>query len=262
MNTIENISVKWDSKLYDDKHDFVFKYGEDLINVLQPQQDEYILDLGCGTGHLTKMIADAGAKVMGIDSSVDMIQKAKKNFPAIDFRVQSATEFVSDISFDAVFSNAVLHWVLDKEAAIDCIYRNLKKNGRFVMEMGGKRNVENILFAFRKVLSQHGYIKQAEKELWYFPSLSEYTGLLEKRGFRVTYASHFNRDTVLKHTENGLKDWLRMFAASFLEGIDKDEVENILTEVEDILRPTHFRNEKWFADYKRLRVVAVKAKEY
>jgi trans-aconitate 2-methyltransferase len=126
-----------------------------------------------------------------------MIQKAKANFPAIDFRVQSATQFISDAAFDAVFSNAVLHWVLDKEAAIDCIYRNLKTNGRFVMEMGGKRNVEQINQALKKVLTQHGFTKEAQREVWYYPSLSEYSGLLEKRGFRVVYASHFNRDTIL-----------------------------------------------------------------
>jgi len=262
MNKVENIVNKWDSQLYDNAHDFVFKYGEDLINLLQPKAGEYILDLGCGTGHLTRSIADAGADVVGIDSSAEMIQQAKRLFPDLDFRVHSATEFVSDKPFDAVFSNAVLHWVHEKEKAIDCVYLNLKKNGRFVLEMGGKRCVEGIIQAFRKALVAHGYNEPAEKQLWYFPSLSEYTSLLEKRGFRVTYASHFNRETVLKNTEHGIREWLKMFASFLLEGIDSKTVESILADTEQTLQPTHFRNGTWIADYKRLRVIAIKSNEY
>ncbi len=262
MNAVENLKNVWDSKLYDNSHDFVFKYGEDLIHLLQPKPGEYILDLGCGTGHLTRSISEAGAHVIGIDSSTEMIEQAKANWPGLDFRVQSATEFISDISFDAIFSNAVLHWVIEKEKAIDCAYRNLKKNGRFVLEMGGKRNVEGIMQALKKVLAQHGLSKLLEKPLWYFPSLGEYSSLLEKRGFRVTYASHFNRDTVLKNTEHGIKEWLKMFASFLFEGIEAATADNILTETENALRATHFRNGTWFADYKRLRVVAIKSTDY
>ena len=259
MNVAESINIKWDSNLYDNKHDFVFKYGEDLINLLQPVKGERILDLGCGTGYLSNLIAASGAIVTGIDSSADMISKAKETYPGIDFSVQSATEFVSANGFDAIFSNAVLHWIKEKEQAIDCMFRNLKENGRLVLEMGGKRNVERIIEALRSTLLKYGFTKQAAVEQWYFPSLSEYTGLLEKRGFRVTYAAHFNRETELKNTEHGVREWLKMFGASYLQNIDETILDRILTEVEKKLRVTHFREGKWFADYKRLRVVAVKS---
>jgi trans-aconitate methyltransferase len=256
MNTA--IDTKWNASLYDNKHDFVFKYGEDLVDTLNPQQGERVLDLGCGTGYLTNVIAASGAEVIGIDNSYEMIGKAKHAYPEIEFRVMSATEFHFDQSFDAIFSNAVLHWVTEKEKAIDCMYSNLKRSGRLVLEMGGKWNVEKIITALQNSLIKRGYADNAGIDLWYFPSVSEYTTLLEKRGFSVTYAVHFDRETELKDTANGIKDWVKMFGSAFLRGIDEVVVNEILDEVQEVLKPTHFRNGKWYADYKRLRVVAIK----
>ena len=254
----EAIDTNWNTDLYNEKHAFVFKYGEDLVDVLKPQPGERILDLGCGTGYLTNIIASSGATVVGIDSSLEMISKAKLQYPELEFKVQPATEFHFDEHFNAIFSNAVLHWVLEKEKAIECMYRNLKKSGRLVLEMGGKHNVEKIITALQSSLTKHGFSEKAALQLWYFPSISEYAGLLEKRGFRVTYAAHFNRETKLNDTENGIKDWVRMFGSSFLTGIDEIEIEEILNEVQNTLEPTHFRNGSWYADYKRLRIIAIK----
>ena len=254
----EAIDTNWNTDLYDEKHAFVFKYGKDLVDVLKPQPGERILDLGCGTGYLTNIIASSGAAVVGIDSSLEMISKAKLQYPELKFKVQSATEFHFDEHFDAIFSNAVLHWVLEKEKAIECMYRNLKRSGRIVLEMGGKHNVEKIIKALQNSLINHGFAEQVAGELWYFPSVSEYTGLLEKRGFSVTYAAHFNRETKLSDSENGIKDWVKMFGFSFLKGIDEKLVEEILNDVQTALLPTHFRNGSWYADYKRLRIIAIK----
>ncbi|HXD77260.1 MAG TPA: methyltransferase domain-containing protein, partial [Puia sp.] len=126
----------WNASLYDDKHNFVFKFGEDVVRLLNPRQGERILDLGCGTGYLTHVIAQAGARVTGIDSSAAMIDRARAAYPDLDFRVMPATAIRFDNPFDAVFSNAVLHWVLDKEAAIDNIYNALRTGGRLILEMG------------------------------------------------------------------------------------------------------------------------------
>jgi len=252
------VHTSWNAHLYDDKHSFVFKYGEDLVNILNPQPGERILDLGCGTGYLADIIAASGATVVGIDNSLEMISKAKAQYPELEFKVMSATEFHFDEHFNAIFSNAALHWVTEKEKAIDCMYRNLKRGGRVVLEMGGKHNIERIVTALQNSLIKRGFSENAAIPLWYFPSLSEYTGLLEKRGFRVTYAAHFNRDTNLNDTENGIKDWIKMFGSAFLKGIDETEVGSILDEVQDILESTNFRNGQWYADYKRLRVIAIK----
>jgi len=254
--TTEN--TKWNASLYDDKHSFVFKYGEDLVHLLNPKPGERILDLGCGTGYLTNIIAESGAKVIGIDNSADMIAKAKSEYPKIDFEKFSATDFHFDSKFDAIFSNAVLHWVLEKEKAIDCMYENLKTNGRLVIEMGGKNNVQSIMNAIQKYASKYLPESASSFKIWYYPSLSEYTSLLEARGFRVTYATHYDRETELKDPANGIKDWIKMFGSSFLKNMDESVADKMLSEIQESLRPTNFRNEKWYADYKRLRVVAIK----
>jgi trans-aconitate 2-methyltransferase len=257
MAITENIT--WNTSLYDKKHDFVFKYGEYLVQqLLTPQEGERILDIGCGTGHLTNLIAASGAMVTGMDSSIDMIAKARNEYPHLPFRLASVTDFNFNEPYDALFSNAVLHWVTDKEQAVESMYNNLKPGGRLVLEMGGKGNVEKIVHALKQALINHGYVQNAAREIWYYPSLSEYTGLLEKQGFRVTYATHFNRETELKDTQQGIKDWVQMFGGAYLEGVDAAANDAILEEVQETLRSTQFRQQKWYADYKRLRVVAIK----
>jgi trans-aconitate methyltransferase len=250
--------TKWNARLYDDKHNFVFKYGEDVVQQLAPQRGERILDLGCGTGYLTNLIAQAGARVIGMDNSSSMIERAQAAYPDLDFRIMSATDFHFDTPFDAVFSNATLHWVLDKEAAIDNIYQALRPGGRLVLEMGGEGNVEDILVAIRKVLTRHNYYSNAATQIWYFPSLGEYATLLEKRGFRIHYASHFDRPTKLQDTDNGIRDWIKMFGNAFFKDIPDTGVNTILEEVQEAVRPTRYSNHTWYADYKRLRIEAIK----
>jgi trans-aconitate methyltransferase len=251
---------EWNANLYGDKHSFVFKYGEDLVEILKPQAGERILDLGCGTGYLTSIIAGSGATVAGIDNSIEMITKAKTEYPQLEFQVQTATGFYFDEHFDAIFSNAVLHWIQEQEKAIECIYNNLKRQGRLVLEMGGRNNVIKIIKALQKILIKYGYEKNAIIPLWYFPSLGEYASLLESKGFRVTFAILYDRETKLNDDKNGISDWLRMFASPYFNGIEENVVSEILNEVQDILEPTNYRNGSWYADYKRLRIVAFKQK--
>ena len=248
----------WNASLYDDKHAFVFKYGEDLVNLLKPQAGERILDLGCGTGYLASVIASGGASVVGIDNSLEMVAKAKTEYPQIDFQVQSATNFHFDENFDAVFSNAVLHWIQEKEKVVELVYKYLKKNGRFVLEMGGKHNVDKIIKALQKSLSKHGYVQNSEVSLWYFPSIGEYASLLESKGFRVTFAMHYDRETKLSDNKNGIKDWLKMFAGAYLNGIDEADQESVINDTQTFLEPSNYLNGSWYADYKRLRIVAFK----
>jgi len=251
-------NTSWNAGLYDDKHSFVFKFGEEVVQLLAPQTGERILDVGCGTGYLTNLIAQAGARVIGIDKSASMIDRAQAVYPDLDLRVMSATNFHFDAPFDAVFSNAVLHWVLEKEAAVDRMAQALRPGGRLVLEMGGKGNVEEIVVATRKVLNRHGYYSNASTQLWYFPSISEYTTLLEKKGFRVRFAAHFDRPTELKDTENGIKDFIKMFGNAFFTDIPEKAIDPILTEIQEAVRPTNYRNGSWYGNYKRLRIAAIK----
>lgn len=258
MQTTTKTDTKWNAHLYDDKYSFVFKYGEDLVEVLSPRTGERILDLGCGTGYLTHLIAESGAQTSGLDKSATMIEKASGSYPGLEFKVGSAADFHYDDPFDAIFSNAALHWVLEKEAAIDCIYRNLRPGGRLVMEMGGKGNVEEIVLTTRKVLTRHGYFKNAATQVWYFPSLGEYCTLLEKRGFLIQFASHYDRPTELTDARDGITDWIKMFGNAFFKDIPVTAIDDILNEIQESVKPTHFRGGKWVAGYRRLRIVAFK----
>ena len=145
---------RWDSALYEDRHSFVWKGGAELIDLLDPRPGERILDLGCGTGHLTAQIAERGAVVTGLDASVSMIAQARQNYPKLKFTLADARDFPASEPFDAVFSNAALHWIQDSEAVVASVARGLKSGGRFVLEMGAKRNIAHIVKALDAVLRE------------------------------------------------------------------------------------------------------------
>lgn len=241
----------WDAQSYQTRHSYVFKHGEGLVELLDPKPGERILDLGCGSGQLTAKIAEAGARVIGIDLSRDMIAQARANYPAIEFDVADATSFEIVEPVDAVFSNAVLHWVKDAVAAIACVHRALKPGGRFVMEMGGKGNTRTLLAAVQEVAGEL-------KNPWFYPSVGEYSALLEQQGFEVRFATLFDRPTTVEG-EDGLDDWLVMFGGKLFAGISEDRQREIRREVADRLRASMYRDGNWIVDYRRLRVVAVKA---
>lgn len=251
-------TMKWNAELYDDKHSFVFEYGENVLELLDIKRREQILDLGCGTGQLTERIQGRGAVATGIDASPDMIKAAQEKYPDVHFEVADGTNFHFDKQFDAVFSNATLHWILNPDAAIKCVFDALKPGGRFVAEMGGKGNVQKMISATQKALRQHGYDALADKTIWYFPSLGEYTTRLEAQGFRVTFAAHFDRKTPLQDGDMGVTKWITMFGNQFMEGIPKEEKIQILSEITDILEPDYNEDGQWYADYKRLRFIAIK----
>jgi SAM-dependent methyltransferase len=225
----------WDPGLYDSSHRFVFDYGRNLVEVLAPKPGEGILDVGCGTGHLTYEIAQSGARVTGIDKSPAMIAQARQNYPKLRFELGDVANFRSPEAFDAVFSNAALHWMIPPEAVVRAIRAALKPGGRFVAEFGGKGNIATIIAA-------------VGSNPWYFPGIGEYAALLEAHGLEVTSAMLFERPTKLEG-EDGLRQWLEMF---FHPALTPDEVERVVRE----LRPRLNRDGAWFADYRRLRIVA------
>ena len=249
----------WNTTLYEGKHGFVWKYGESLIELLAPRPGEYILDLGCGTGQLTDKIAATGAKVMGIDRSEEMIAKARQNYPQLKFEVADATNFQVEQPLDAVFSNAVLHWIKQPEAVIKSIQTALKPGGRFVAEFGGKGNVKHIVQALKETWANSGYEWLAATNPWYFPSISEYTSLLENYGLEVTHAHLLDRPTPLEDGDLGLANWLKMFATSnFLAGLSAEQEKGIIEQVIARLKPNLYSNGIWKVDYRRIRIVAVK----
>jgi trans-aconitate 2-methyltransferase len=249
--------TQWNTQLYENNHGFVWQYGESLLELLAPQAGELILDLGCGTGHLTAKIANYGSKVWGFDADIAMISQAQQNYLHLQFQVADARNFQLESPLDAVFSNAVLHWIPEAEQVINQVYQALKPGSRFVAEFGGKGNVQKISEALFSTLADLGYADLLSANPWYFPSLAEYAICLEQQRFEVTYAILFSRPTALTG-EQGLANWLRMFASVILSKFSHQEQQEIITQIEAKLKPVLFQDNCWFADYRRLRILALK----
>lgn len=240
---------QWDPSLYQSSHSFVWERGRGLVELLAPQPGERILDVGCGTGQLTAEIARAGAQVTGIDSSDTMIEQARANFPDLRFENVDVRSMNFRETFDAVFSNAVLHWIKEPEVAIANMARALKKDGRLVVEFGGRGNTRALVDA---VYQAQEKIRVPRSIPWYYPSIAQYSGLLEDNGFEVIYASLFDRPITLDGGEQGLAKWLEMFGQPF------NLTPEFIRLVEHYARPELYRNGAWTMDYRRLRVVALR----
>ncbi len=246
----------WDTELYEAQHAFVWKFGEDLIGILDPKQGERVLDLGCGTGQLTQKIAERGAEVIGLDASPEMIGQARRNFPRLQFVLEDAAAMNFDGEFDAIFSNAALHWMLQASEVAAAMFRALRKRGRLVAEFGGKGNIRRIESAIEAVLLRYlGDSLPARRT--FFPSVGEYAALLENCGLEVRSAVLFDRFTPLEG-EKGMEQWLLQFAAYYFDALPHEQAAQARREVIEELRPSLFKEGQWHADYRRLRISAVR----
>ncbi|MFD1067537.1 class I SAM-dependent methyltransferase [Oceanobacillus locisalsi] len=247
----------WNANLYDGNHSFVSKFGSDLLELLSPSEGERILDVGCGTGDLANKIYQQGANVIGVDKSENMVHQANQKYPGLTFMARDVLELGYSNDFDAVFSNATLHWIKKPKDALQHIYNSLKPGGRFVAEFGGKYNVETITNEIIHQVKKAGIPYTSEQFPWYFPSIGEYATLMEETGFNVTFVPHFNRPTPLEG-DNGLRNWMEMFCGNIFKNHSEAIKECVMTQVENNLRDVLYQEEQWIADYKRLRVVGVK----
>ena len=249
---------EWDASFYDSKHSYITKYGDNLIDLLSPRRGERILDLGCGTGHLTHRIAESGAAVVGIDSAPDMVETARRRYPDLEFERMDGADFRFDEPFDAVFSNAAIHWMKPPEGVAASISRALKPGGRVVAELGGRGNIRRVMAGIARGLHDQEDAAGPDLNPWYFPSIGQYASLLEAHGLSVEYAILFDRPTPLDDGGNGMRNWLEMFASGILKAIPDDRRPAVIGAIERELRPVLYRDGTWYADYVRLRVVAIK----
>jgi trans-aconitate methyltransferase len=283
------ISIQWDADLYQQQHSFVYQYGTSLVDMVRPTKGEQILDTGCGTGELTRQLftaatadgADDHTLVMGVDADVNMILTAQAQFASS--QVQFVQADVCDMDqdpilslsppFDVLFSNAALHWIPQEkmDRAVHNMAQMLKpRTGRFAMEFGGHGNVAAIVTACADVLREQYGVQQIPTP-WYFPSVSEFTSILERHGLEVHTAELYDRPTVLSDPVNGMKNWVQMFGASYTQAAiaackstesqfssDDDSTQRkqdlFLDAVQERLRPVLFDGTQWTADYRRIRV--------
>ena len=245
--------MKWNSLLYDSKHDFVSEYGEDLLEFIPKNNEQTILDLGCGTGTLTVRLSDLCNKVIGIDSSQNMIDKAKEQFGNIEFMLCDAIALPFEKEFDVVFSNAVFHWIDDHDLLLKNIHKVLNDKGILVCEFGAHGNIATIENAFIKACKEIGY---DYKSKFNFPTTECFGNLLVKNGFEIDRVYDYDRPTPLKDNENGLANWMKQFFASELEIMPEDIKTTVIKKVEELTRETLWNGYEWVADYRRLRAIA------
>ncbi|HTA21277.1 MAG TPA: methyltransferase domain-containing protein [Polyangia bacterium] len=245
---------RWDPRLYNERAAFVTTAGHDLVELLAPRAGERVLDLGCGTGELTAMIAARGARVTGVDASEEMLATARARAPGLTFTVADGQALAYDGAFDAVFSNAALHWMPRVDDVVAGLARALARPGRFVAELGGKGNTGAIERAARGVLPRLGVDPQLRAWRTY-PSPAEYAAVLERHGLRVRFMTHFDRPSRMDG-EHGLRTWLTIFDEKIVRALG-ERAEEYFVEMESACRADLFRHDAegpcWMIDYVRLR---------
>jgi len=242
----------WSPETYDRHARFVSDLAGEILAWLDPKPGERVLDLGCGDGALTAKLRDLGCMITGVDSGPDMIQAARAL--GLDARLIDGHELPFRGEFDAVFSNAALHWMIRPRLVIEGVWRALRPQGRFVAEFGGHGNVAAIVTAMRAVARKRG----GDPDLagpWFFPAPDVYREMLEEEGFAVGRIGLYPRPTPLK---TGMKAWLKVFRKPFFEQFGS-KMDEVLEETEALLKPSLCDAKgRWTADYVRLRVEAVK----
>lgn len=243
----------WNVKKYSSDFSFVPAYGEELISLISHKEGK-LIDIGCGSGALSERLLERGFLVTGLDDNAGFIASASSAYPSVRFIRGNIVSFTSDEKYSVAFSNAVLHWIDEKNQpkALKNIYNCLEKGGEFVFEMGGKGNCALIHSAAAEACADMG---MEYKMPFYYPSEEAYSELLSGAGFKIEYSSLFNRPTPLKG-EHGVRDWINMFLGGAVKSEEKRL--KIGEAAEEKLKDKLFHNGKWYADYVRLRAKAIK----
>uniref|UniRef100_UPI003BB69CCB class I SAM-dependent methyltransferase n=1 Tax=Endozoicomonas sp. ALE010 TaxID=3403081 RepID=UPI003BB69CCB len=256
MRTIgeSSVSQKWNSKKYSKDASFVSELGFPVVDLLAPKNGEIILDLGCGDGTLAKKLESFGCEVIGVDFSESMVSSAKEK--GIEAYCLSGEKLKFREHFDAVFSNAALHWMTDYDSVLNGVFSALKSNGRFIGEFGGIGNIKTITDAIDYVFKSNPKLGCYQSP-WFFPSDKQYQKILERNGFIVDSIELIERPTPLV---SGIREWLDIFAEHTTSSMSTSSKNEFLNQIEALVKPKLYTKENgWVADYVRLRFSAHKS---
>ena len=247
--------MEWDAQKYHETCGRVTEHGTKLVDVLREMKCNKVLDLGCGTGVLTNEIAGFAHEVIGIDSSPAMIKKAKESYPDLEFHVMDACSLKWENYFDAVFSNAVFHFIKSQDILLDGIHKVLAPNGTLVCEFGASGNIIDLLDAVAQSCNKRS---KPYSLRFFYPTEVEYRRLLEKRRFSAESIITYDLDTQLKEGEAGLRNWINQIFNVEMKWFDTCEQEEVLKEIESALRPDRWDGVNWHLANRRLKVIARK----
>ena len=251
------MNITWNAGVYTDHFSFVHRYGEDVLSLLDAAPGSFVVDLGCGNGALTQKLAALGYRVLGIDASSDMLEKARALHPELRFEQGDATQLSLSTPADAIFSNAVFHWIdADKQPRLAAgIAGALVPGGQLVCEFGGYGCAEHVHAALERAFARRGLVYP---RTFYFPTIGQYAPILESAGQRITHALLFDRPTP-QEGENGLRSWIAMFVKKPFEGMEDALREAIIAEAEaELAGELRQRDGTWIIDYVRIRLRAVR----
>lgn len=231
----------------------VTENGNGLLDLIPNSDKLNILDLGCGNGRLTDMMAQKGNYVVGVDNNYDVINKAKRVYPHLEFKLMDALDLQSNRKWDIVFSNMVFHWIDDHDALLKKISKALKQSGVLICEFGVKGNTESIENAVKEVLNERG---GNFKSRFNYTTEEEFGNYLINNGFNVDVIYTYERNIPLHHGEDGLREWVLDFYDKDIAQYSLAERVEILKSIEDLLRDKLWNGKEWVADHKRLKVIA------
>ena len=250
------MNINWDAQGYKERFSFVPQYGEGVMDLLTAAPGSRVIDLGCGNGALTRKLAQRGYDVLGIDASPQMIELARADAPELAFEQGDAVRFSLSRPADAIFSNAVFHWIGagEQDALAANLARNLAPGGELVCEFGGHGCGERVHATLERCFEERGL---RYPRTFYFPTIGEHAPLLERHGLRVEVAALFDRPTPQK-SPDGLTDWIDMFVQKPFEGMDPALKADIVREANERLRGVLCKDGVWIIDYVRIRLRARK----